>query len=97
MEYADIDRIKKQSGNVFVELFDWIINIKTLRGSKTGDQGLWMSASEKPAFFCPQSRTIELTDGKKFIIKKINSCKALNIEKENEKILNTLPVKYNTL
>lgn len=71
-----------------VELFDWIINQNTLRGSKKGDNGMWMNTSEKPIFFSPTSRIIELADGKQFLIKKENACKALNMDKTAEKTLN---------
>jgi hypothetical protein len=71
-----------------VELFDWIINPNTLRGSKKDDNGMWMHTSEKPIFFSPTSRIIELADGKQFLIKKENACKALNMDKTAEKTLN---------
>ena len=71
-----------------VELFDWMINPNTLRGSKKDDNGMWMNTSEKPIFFSPSSRIIELADGKRFLIKKETACKALNMDKTAEKILN---------
>ena len=71
-----------------VELFDWIINPTNLRGSKKDDNGMWMHTSEKPIFFSPSSRIIELADGKRFLIKKETACKALNMDKTAEKILN---------
>lgn len=90
--------IEKKKQSTLVELFDWMINIKTVRGSKKNDQGLWMSNSDKPKYFCPQSRIVELEDGKQFLIKRENSCKALQLDKESEKLLNTLPIKkYNTI
>ena len=89
---------KPNSNNKLVELFDWIINSKTLRGSKKDDQGMWMSQSEKPKFFCPQSRVVELDDGKQFLIKKENSCSALQLDKSSDKLLASLPIKkYNTI
>jgi hypothetical protein len=91
-----MEESKKQS--TIVELFDWMINIKSVRGSKKNDQGVWMHNSEKPKYFCPQSRIVELEDGKQFLIKKENSCTALNLNKESEKILASMKVKnYNTL
>ena len=53
-----------------VELFDWIINDNTLRGSKKDDDGCWMSTSPKPLSFSPQTRIVELEGGAKFLIKK---------------------------
>lgn len=73
-----------------VELFDWIINDKTLRGSKKDDNGCWMSSSPKPLFFSPQTRIIELEGGEKYLIKKENICKALGLDKKSEITLNTL-------
>lgn len=73
-----------------VELFDWMINDKTLRGSKKDDNGCWMSTSPKPLFFSPQSRIIELEGGEKYLIKKENMCKALGLDKKSEIALNAL-------
>ena len=73
-----------------VELFDWIINDKTLRGSKKDDNGCWMSSSPKPLFFSPQTRIIELEGGEKYLIKKENICKALGLDKKSEITLNRL-------
>ena len=91
-----MEETKKQS--TIVELYDWMINLKSVRGSKKNDLGLWMHTSEKPKYFCPQSRIVELEDGKQFLIKKENSCTALNLNKESEKILDSLIVKkYNKI
>lgn len=88
----------EKSENKLVELFDWIINSKTLRGSKKDDQGMWMSQSEKPKFFCPITRIVELDDGKQFLIKKETSCSALQLDKSSDKLLSALPTKkYNTI
>jgi hypothetical protein len=73
-----------------VELFDWIINDNTLRGSKKDDNGCWMSTSSKPVSFLPQTRIVELEGGEKFIIKKETMCKALGLEKKSENTLNRL-------
>ena len=73
-----------------VELFDWIINDNTLRGSKKDDNGCWMSSSPKPLSFSPQTRIVELEGGEKFIIKKETMCKALGLEKKSEITLNRL-------
>lgn len=73
-----------------VELFDWMINDKTLRGSKKDDNGCWMSSSPKPLFFYPQTRIIELEGGEKYMIKKENICKALGLDKKSEITLNRL-------
>lgn len=89
---------EKTEKKSIVELFDWIINPKSLRGSKKDDEGMWMNNSEKPKYFSPQSRIVELEDGKQFLIKKETSCSALNLDKTSEKLLTALPTKsYNTL
>ena len=73
-----------------VELFDWIINDNTLRGSKKDDNGCWMSTSPKPLSFSPQTRIVELEGGNRFIIKKETICKALGLDKKSENTLNKL-------
>ena len=73
-----------------VELFDWIINDNTLRGSKNDDNGCWMSTSPKPLSFSPQTRIVELEGGNRFIIKKETICKALGLDKKSENTLNKL-------
>lgn len=70
-----------------VELFDWMINDNTLRGTKKDDNGCWMSSSPKPLSFSPQTRIVELEGGEKFLIKKENMCKALGLDKKSENIL----------
>ena len=73
-----------------VELFDWMINDTTLRGSKKDDNGCWMSTSPKPLSFSSQTRIVELEGGEKFLIKKENICKALGLDKKSETTLNRL-------
>ncbi len=92
------ENLEKKEKKSIVELFDWIINPKSLRGSKKNDEGMWMNNSEKPKYFSPQSRIVELEDGKQFLIKKETSCSALNLDKTSEKLLTALPTKsYNTI
>jgi hypothetical protein len=74
-----------------VELFDWIITNKSVRGSKQNDNGLWMSNSCKPIYFTPNTRIIEVHGGETFLIKKENCCKAIGLDKKSEKWLNELP------
>jgi hypothetical protein len=99
MEEENKAESNKIGPNKIVELFDWIINTKMLRGSKKDDQGMWMNNSEKPKYFCANTRIVELDDGKQFLIKKETSCNALNLSKSSEKLLTSLPTikKYNTL
>lgn len=73
-----------------VELFDWIINDNTLRGTKKDDNGCWMSTSPKPLAFSPQTRIVKLEGGEKYLIKKENICKALGLDKKSETTLNRL-------
>ena len=75
----------------FVELFDWIITDKSVRGSKKDDNGMWVSQSPKPIYFTPSTRIIEVEGGDSYLIKKENSCKALGLDKKSEKWLNDLP------
>ena len=76
-----------------VEIFDWIINDNTLRGSKKDDDGCWMSTSQKPLSFSPQTRIVELEGGAKFLIKKETICKAIGLDKKSENTLNRLSSK----
>ena len=76
-----------------VELFDWMINDNTLRGSKKDDNGSWMSTSPKPLSFSPQTRIVELEGGEKFLIKKETICKALGLDKKSDIILTRLSCK----
>ena len=75
-----------------VELFDWILNENCIRGSKIDDLGIWVNNSAKPLRFCPTTRTIELKDGTKYIIKQKTICKAIGLDKKSEKVLNSLPI-----
>lgn len=70
-----------------IELYDWLINEKTLRGSMKNDRGLWMSNSPKPVKFDPITRIVELENNTKFIINKPTICKALGLHKTSEKEL----------
>ena len=76
-----------------VELFDWIVNSKHVRGSRRDDCGLWLHNSATPKYFNPVMRIIELEDGATFIIKKNTVCKALGMDKSSEAKLALLPVK----
>ena len=73
-----------------VELYDWIINEKCVRGSKQDDMGMWLSNSSKPIRFCPVTRVVELIDGSKYIIKQKTICKAIGLDKKSEKVLDIL-------
>lgn len=76
-----------------VELFDWIVNSKHVRGSRRDDCGLWLHNSAMPKYFNPVMRIIELEDGATFTIKKNTACKALGMDKSSEAKLALLPCK----
>lgn len=78
---------------IVVELFDWIVNNKHVRGSRRNDSGLWIHNGSKPKFFCPKTRVVELEDGTRYLIKRETACKALGLDKTSEQILLTLPAK----
>jgi hypothetical protein len=77
---------------MIIELFDWIINSKNVRGSKKDDNGMWLNTSAKPLYFCPQSRIIYLEDNTKYLLKKSTICKAIDLDKNSDKILQSLPL-----
>jgi hypothetical protein len=74
-----------------VELFDWIANNKNVRGSKPNDGGMWQQNSDKPKYFSPATRVIELEDGSRYLIKKETMSKALGLDKVSENVLRSLP------
>ena len=37
-----------------IELFDWFANKKHIRGSREGDNGVWINNSAEPRSFCPK-------------------------------------------
>ena len=78
---------------IAVELFDWIVNHKHVRGSRRNDCGLWIHNGAKPKYFCPKTRIVELDDGLRYLIKRETACKALALDKTSEQILITLPLK----
>ena len=73
------------------ELFDWLLNPVCLRGSRPNDQGVWFTGSAAPSKWNPDMRILELTDGKRFILKKETASKVLNLDKKSEQVLAALP------
>ena len=82
--YINVVNEKNEKSKEIIELFDWMVNKKHLRGSKLNDNGIWMHTSSKPKTFCQLSRVIELEDGTKFLIKRTTACKALGLDKASE-------------
>ena len=78
-----------------IELFDWIVSSKNVRGSFNNDNGNWQNASAKPVAFDPKTRIVTLEDGKNFLLQIKNICSALKINKISEKCLLGLPLTYN--
>ena len=74
-----------------VELMDWIVNEKSVRGSRPNDNGLWISHSPKPLSFCPQTRIITVENGDSFLLNKNTVCKAIGLDKKSDSILAKLP------
>jgi len=74
-----------------IELFDWIVNIKHVRGSRKGDVGAWIYTSAAPKAFDSKTRIVELADGVRYVLKKETICKALGLDKMSEAILGALP------
>ena len=75
-----------------VELFDWIVNEKNVRGTRMNDNGLWLHTSAKPTYFDPITRILILEDKSKYLLQKSTICKALGINKNSDKILSNLPL-----
>lgn len=81
------------NNNKLVELFDWIVNSKHIRGSRREDSGFWLHTSSKPKYFNPVTRVLELEDGIMYLIKKNTACTALGLDKTSETFLSSLPSK----
>jgi hypothetical protein len=75
-----------------IELFDWIVNEKNVRGSRMDDNGLWLHTSAKPEFFDPITRLLFLEDKSNYLLQKSTICKALDLNKKSDKILFNLPL-----
>ena len=75
------------------ELFDWIINPKCVRGSRLGDNGIWISGSAVPLAFDPVSRIVTLADNMKYVLRKETASKALKLHMAGEQFLSGLPNK----
>jgi hypothetical protein len=83
------------SNNIAIELFDWIVNEKNVRGCPANNRNYWQAASAKPVAFDPRTRVITLQDNKKFVLPIKNACNALKLNKSSEKFLLSLPLSYN--
>ena len=73
-----------------IELFDWIVSSKHVRGSKKDDAGVWVYNGAKPISFDPKTRIVVLEDGVCYILKKETICKALLMNKMSESILQAI-------
>jgi len=74
------------------ELFDWIINPTCVRGSRLGDNGIWISGSAVPLAFDPVSRIVTLADSMKYVLRKETASKALKLHMAGEQFLSGLPL-----
>lgn len=83
------------SNKVPIELFDWIVNEKNVRGCPVNNRNYWQTNSAKPVAFDPKTRIIILQDNNKFILPIKNVCNALKLNKTSEKFLLSLPLTYN--
>ena len=70
-----------------IELFDWFANKKHIRGSREGDNGVWINNSAEPITFCPKSRVVVLEDGTRYLLNKKTASKAFGLDKASEQIL----------
>lgn len=75
-----------------IELFDWFANKKHIRGSREGDNGIWINNSAKPISFCPKSRVVVLEDGTRYLLNRKTASKALGLDKMSEQVLLALPL-----
>lgn len=73
-----------------IELFDWFVNDRCVRGSRAGDKGNWISNSAKPVYFNKTTRIIELEDGMRYLINDHTISKALGLNVLSNKILASL-------
>ena len=78
-----------------IELFDWIVNEKNVRGCPANNRNYWQTNSAKPVAFDPKTRIITLQDNSKFILPIKNACTALKLNKTSEKFLLSLSLNYN--
>lgn len=69
------------------ELYDWMVNLNNVRGSKANDNGNWLSASAKPKEFDPETRTLTCVDGKQYILNQRYICKVGKLELNSEATL----------
>ena len=74
-----------------IELFDWFANKKHIRGSREGDNGIWINNSAKPISFCPKSRVVVLEDGTRYLLNKKTASKVFGLDKTSEQVLSALP------
>jgi len=74
------------------ELFDWMVNANCVRGSRLNDHGIWLSGSAKPCRWDPETRLVELTDGKRYKLNKEHASKALNLDRKSETALAALSI-----
>jgi len=75
-----------------IELFDWFANKKHIRGSREGDNGIWINNSAKPISFCPKSRVVVLEDGTRYLLNRKTASKALGLDKMSEQVLGDLSI-----
>ena len=78
-----------------IELFDWIVNEKNVRGCPAYNRNYWQTNSAKPVAFDPKTRILTLQDSSKFLLPTKNVCNALKLNKTSEKFLLGLPLSYN--
>ena len=75
-----------------IELFDWFANKKHIRGSREGDNGVWINNSAKPVSFCPKSKVVVLEDGTRYLLNRKTASKALGLDKTSEQFLLAFPL-----
>jgi hypothetical protein len=78
-----------------MELYDWLVSPKSVRGNLRDKQGAWISESAKPVAFKPDTRTVLLEDGTQYKLPLKTVCKAKEVHLRAEKVLKSLPLEYN--
>jgi hypothetical protein len=78
-----------------MELYDWLVSHKSVRGNLKNKNGAWLAESASPVAFNPDTRVVTLQDGSKYMLPVKTACKAKEVHIKAEKLLKSLPVAYN--
>ena len=73
-----------------VILYDWIISEKSVRGTRTGDGGLWQSSSAAPIAYDKAQCVVMTADKKMYLVFPQDICKAANVHIKSAQVLASL-------